>query len=131
MVQFHEFDPVLFPVKLWVVITDNEDVVNERFFAFPDDKKIDVDFEHVNACSIMVRNKETKKIGSLIVFSKREDITTKIIAHESTHSARDIWFHLGEEHTGFEADAYLVGWIAECCETVKNLKNDSDKEVVD
>jgi hypothetical protein len=129
-VQFHEFDPVLYPVKLWVAITDSQEIVNDRFYAFPDDKMIDVDFERVNACSIMVRNKQTRKIGSLIVFSGNEDITTKLIAHEATHSARDIWNHIGEEHTGHEADAYLVGWIAECCEIVKNFKDDTDKEVV-
>lgn len=62
------------------------------------------------------------------MFNPEKDVsigTIATIAHESTHAARLIWEHMGEGCTGVEADAYLVGWIASCCD--KALRDNFEK----
>lgn len=114
----HEFDPVLYPVKLYISITKNISWVNEKFCYYPLLKNIDFD-DSGEATTQLVKNKETGNIGVLIIFENKKQCTAKNIAHESTHAARRIWDRISENATGEEADAYLVGWIAECCWKVK------------
>lgn len=118
----HEFDPVIYPRKLWIVVTKDMSIITNNFL----DKNskgemiysgdIGSDF---HAITQKVTHKESRLHGSIIVFGNKAALTSKNIAHESTHAARQIWNELGEDVTGEEADAYLVGWIAECCEKVK------------
>ena len=50
------------------------------------------------------------------------DIET--IAHEAMHVGLDLFHELDIEYDGLhqEALAYLIGWVAKCCEQVKKLK---------
>jgi hypothetical protein len=116
----HQFDPVIYPRKLWIVVTRNIQCVKDRFF----DNKLkseivyeDISKFHATTCSVM--EKRTLLYGVIITFSGKDKMNMGNIAHEATHAARIIWDELGETSIGMEADAYLVGWIAECCEKVK------------
>jgi len=120
-VQFHQFDPVIYPVKIWIVITNNIDVINERFHAYPN-CRIEIDFKKFDAGSILVVNKETLDIGSLLIFDNKKSLKVQTLTHEAMHTARDIWQHLGEDEPGREAEAYLIGWITDCIWRVKNNK---------
>ena len=40
---FYEFDPVLYPMKLWVVVTNSEKILNDRFYLYPEEK-IEINF---------------------------------------------------------------------------------------
>lgn len=113
--MIHQFDPVIYPVKLWVVKTRSVEFIRDKFertsdAAFPELSK------NGGACSFncLVVLKETKKYGFMIVVTTEDEMSIGEIAHEATHMARFIWDHLGENSTGVEADAYLVGWIAGC-----------------
>lgn len=121
-VQIHQFDPVLYPFKLWIAITDDLKAISERFVDHPTGKEFGTESENMIAFTQNVQQKSDGLIGEIIVFKKRGDCSVKTIAHESTHAARLLWDHVGENATGMEADAYLVGWIAECCEKVKRNK---------
>ena len=119
--MIHEFDPVIYPIKLWVAT----------------DKRMLSEFEHMNGSEInpyisgvamctsynkVLVKKSTGKYGFLITIIKKRDVTVSVMAHESAHIARFIWEYLCEEYTGTEADAYLIGWIAGCIEKVKRNK---------
>lgn len=121
--QIHEFDPQIYPVKLWIVKNPTEDYIHDNFEE-ADGSKLNFNIKsHYAMCcytSVIVR-KGDKSFGVLI--STFHKPTTGFIAHESTHAARFIWDWLEEGETGREADAYLVGWIADCCEKV--IKNKS------
>lgn len=57
-----------------------------------------------------IQQKEPLLGGVLIRFQDLKAMTTETISHESTHAALEI----------FNYCAYLVGWIARCCDEVKN-----------
>ena len=116
----HQFDPVLYPFKLWVSITDDLETISERFIDHKSGKELSKDNpDKTMAFTQNVEQKSDCLIGAIIVFRRKGYCSMKIIAHEATHAARMLWDHVGEDCTGMEADAYLVGWIAECCEKVK------------
>jgi hypothetical protein len=117
--KIHEFDPAIYPVKLWVIKTPTKEFIDNNFVEFNGDNlNFEVSKNTVMNCyNQVVVNKNSQLLGILIsIFTKP---SYKYIAHESTHAARFIWNWLGEDNTGVEADAYLVGWIAECIEKVK------------
>jgi len=116
----YEFDPVIYPVKLWVSITDDLNEVSETFMDFHTRMGISSKFDSkLQAFIQVVERMNDGMVGIIAIFRSFEYCDTKTIAHESTHIARFLWDHLGENGTGIEADAYLVGWIAECIEKVK------------
>jgi len=116
----HEFDPVIYPVKIWVSISPNLEDLKIRFKEKYSGKELNLDeIGECEAFSYFVKLKETNKNGILISFSSKKYCHAGNITHESTHAAMDIFGHIEEKETGGEAYAYLVGWIAECCEKVK------------
>lgn len=123
-VQIHQFDPVIYPVKLWVVATTDFKSLSDRFCDAETKKDINTSFiDRHEAVTYYVQQKENPTYyGVLIATTSKSYLTTKLIAHESTHAADFIWQHTGERVSGDEANAYLVGWIAECCEKVKRNK---------
>jgi hypothetical protein len=122
-VKIHQFDPVIYPIKLWVVTKYNGDegALKERFVHILDRKELNFSIiKQHEALTYDVEEREDKYKGVLIVFSSSKYCKVKTMAHESTHAARSIWDHLGEgSGIGEEANAYLVGWVADCIERVK------------
>lgn len=127
MVKIHEFDPVLYPFKLWVsLFNDEEDDVkayDERFKDGHNGKPMqsEVILKNDGITYWVCEQDSNVKKGALIVINGKEAGTMKVIAHEATHAARFAWDFLGESPTGEEADAYLVGWIAKCVEEIVNM----------
>ena len=119
--KIYQFDPFIYPFKLWVAITSDFSILAEKFYQGYDKSELNTSFiENHEAATYIVQQKDGDKYyGSLIATTNKKYLTTKLIAHEATHSARDFWDHMNESVTGVETDAYLVGWIAECIEKVK------------
>jgi hypothetical protein len=121
--QIHQFDPVIYPVKLYVVKYPDENEINDKFYSIdelPINYKLSTAAE-ATTCKNIIRLKETNKYGVLITIYPGP-ISVGVIAHEATHAARVIWSWLTEDETGAEADAYLVGWISDCINQVKTNK---------
>ena len=121
-IQIHQFDPVIYPVKLFVVKNSTQEVIHENF-QLPNGDSLNTD-RHIGGYAFtynrIVENKKTAKWGVLIrLFGKQ---TASVMAHEATHAARVIWDWLGENITGAEADAYLVQWIVDCLDQVNRNK---------
>ena len=116
----HQFDPQIYPVKLWVSITSNLSAIEERFVDFPSGDRMELgETEDFRAFTQKVAQKEDGVIGVIVVFKLRKYCVISTISHEATHVARLVWEHLREGETGMEADAYLVGWICECIDKVR------------
>jgi hypothetical protein len=131
-VKIHEFDPEIYPLKLWIAITEKGEPLAERFKDATTGKELNIGFisKH-EAVTFYVQQKERPTYwGVLIVFAQRRYCSTKTICHEATHAARFMWDHIHETSTGEEADAYLVGWIANCIEIAKNFKNGKATDVI-
>ena len=122
MVQIHQFDPVIYPFELWVAVTDNIAVLNERFCRM-NGADLDTKLNDYKAVTYYVKEREGNLYkGALVVFTEERWMTIETIAHESVHVARRCWECIGEDILGEEADAYLVGWVAKCIREVKDGK---------
>lgn len=62
--------------------------------------------------------------GVLIRFENKAAMTVRNITHEAVHAALEIFDYVGARttHDNQEPFAYLVGWIADCCNKVKTDK---------
>jgi len=121
-VQIHQFDPIIYPVKLWIVTHPILDEIKKNFVEH-DEAPLSIGAKSSGVAqtySKIVINNNTNKYGILIVLYSK--ISVGQIAHEATHAARVVWDWLGEYSTGIEADAYLVGWVADCIDQVKTNK---------
>jgi len=119
MINIYEFDPAIYTQKLWVCVGENFDNLNGLFSDIDDETDIDFGkFENYEAVTINAIKKETKDFGVLIIF-KPKYIDCKTIAHEASHAAGYIFHHIGADMDCGEPTAYLIGWVADCCEKVK------------
>lgn len=126
MEKIYEFDPVIYPRKLWVIVTDKDNELEELF-----DMECDITgFANKNEAIVFPCSlKENGKKGVAVVFQKKKYMTIKNMAHESVHIASVIFLECGID-MGFtdgldEHYAYLIGWAASCCEKVKKGKVDN------
>ena len=116
----HEFDPIIYPFKLWISIANDTEYIKSKFLYYPQMKELNFKSKvEFNASVDTVMNRETNMIGFLICFNNFKACTTGIIAHEATHVSDRAWKHIGERKKASEANAYLVEWIVNCCEKVK------------
>lgn len=110
--KIHEFDPVIYPRKLWVAVST--DTFSDRFESEWDDTAI-VD---------CVRDK-LRNLGCILVrFESKNAITIANIAHESSHIAMNIFDYIGAkvDLANQETFSYLVGWVADCINQVRTGK---------
>ena len=118
----HEFNPVIYPYKIWITVSNNLDKACEMFnddvtgnpFVFTSKDK----YAAMALPSIKI---DGNYIGTLILFKSKKEMTIKNIAHESSHAAKQLFQHIGADVSEHEPFEYVVGWVAECCEKV--LKN--------
>lgn len=121
----HEFDPCVYPRKMWVVKGGTIAGIKERFDGIAD---TDEDVEDAGATTFRVNKKSNGKAGYLVWFPNASDINRiDWIAHESTHVALEFF-----RDTGCKVDvdnqeplAYLVDWVTECINIVRRTKDGS------
>lgn len=128
--KIHEFDPAIYPCRLWVSINLSFQDVSDKFYALNDEMdRINIvkDQWEMSNFTVARTHVVTEKygrhwIGVMVSINKPKMMTAKFIAHESCHCADFICEQFGISSRSFddgEAYAYLVGWIAECIEKVK------------
>jgi len=122
--KVHEFDPVIYPYMLWVVVdkTPNElpDMFNE--YTGKPIEFIDRDTGNLEAFTMPVINKKSKAYGVIIFLRSKRSMTFELIAHEASHAAKYMFEHIGADIKDHEPFEFAVGWIAGCCEKVKKNK---------
>lgn len=117
--RFAEFDPLIYPRKIWVAINVPTEHLNKTL-----DGIKDMD-ESINATAITTgRTIPDKKGGILIRFNKMEDVTASTVTHESIHAALFVFEYIDAvvNAENQEPFAYLAGWIADCIWRVKTGK---------
>lgn len=120
--KVHEFDPVIYPVKLWVLIAEDSDYLRSQFVYYPSKKTLQVEIpEDTDALVDTVMLKSNNEIGILITFRDFESCNTGTIVHEACHVADRFWKRIGERKKGSESNAYFIEWIVKCCEKAKSM----------
>lgn len=117
MTTIHEFDPKIYPRLLWVTYGCPTAVLKDVF----GDKARDMD-ESADAETVVCRRlKPDVRGGVLIRFENKAAMTAKNIAHEAVHAALDIFDYVNARISSDNQEpfAYLVGWIADCCQQVR------------
>lgn len=130
----YEFDPVIYPRKLWVCIGLDEAIIKEHFC----DKNAQELSFYANSAYWAITFDEvfrvdTKKKGELVVFHSKNDMRMGVIAHEASHVVDGIEEAIGMTH-GDEPSAYLFEWVCESinlarlgeCEPLK-FENEDNK----
>ena len=119
LMQIHQFDPVIYPFKLWVVVSKDLKTINESFTTL-DGNKVYFDVpDNTDAWVGHIPLKYDGLNGVLMVFENKKEMSVGNITHETNHALKVIWDYLGEDVKGEEANAYLAGLIAECVWKVK------------
>ena len=113
-----EFDPQIYPRKLWVSVGASTEELQEKFGK--DDIK-DFD-ESYYAETMAVQQREPLLGGVLVRFQDLKAMSTENIAHEAAHAAIEIFDYCDcrIDVDNQEPFSYLAGWIARCCDEVKN-----------
>jgi hypothetical protein len=122
--EIHEFDPVIYPYRLWIIVDKKPNTISDIFneYSGKSIEFIDRDTAGLAAFIMPVSRKEESEFGVIIFFRSKKIMSYELVAHESSHAAKYLFEHIGadiKEHEPFE---YTVGWIADCCEKVKKNK---------
>lgn len=128
---FREFDPVIYPIKVWVAVCPHHTDVMRRFYAIDEygqvadfTKEILADDFCTIATTFPVAAKKDRQGGLLVHIYRNNRLSTNYITHEAAHCAdffaEKLGLSTGKFHDG-EAYAYLLGWIAECIEKATKL----------
>lgn len=117
MTRIHEFDPKIYPRLLCVTYGCPTAVLKDMFGNEAQDMDKTANAETV----ICQRKKPNVRGGVLIRFENKNALTVKNIAHEAVHAALDIFDYVDARISSDNQEpfAYLVGWIADCCQQVK------------
>lgn len=115
-IKVHQFDPVIYPSLLWVMVGD--EVPKGRF------PQLDPLEENAIGQTESTNDEENNKNGVMVRFRNLKEMTACNIAHESVHVAAEMMRYVGGciEVNNQEPFAYLVGWAADCIEQVKKGK---------
>lgn len=113
-----EFNPQIYPRRLWVSVSASTEELQERFGN--DYIKDFDDSYYAETCA--VQQKEPLLGGVLIRFQDLKAMSLENIAHEAAHAAIEIFNYCDcrIDVENQEPFAYLVGWVAKCCDEVKN-----------
>lgn len=126
--RIHEFDPVIYPTRLWVAISPDFRSIDRDFYCLDnngevvDDPKKDYD-GHTSAIAttFLVAHRKSGWKGCLVAVWKRKECGAGICAHEGTHVVDWIDGELGLGGHSFddgEPRAYLTQWVANCIDRV-------------
>lgn len=122
--ELYMFEPEVYPFSLWVYIGNTDCGIQEHFDA-------PHEFDNLEAMTISAPYgafKHGTYSGYIVWFKDRNRMTVKNICHETTHVITRVWEFIGEDPVNSEPLAYLAGWVAERCWTVKQNKA-NDKRI--
>ena len=105
----------LYPIKLYVVCTEDLKGLFENFACIDEDESFDTNWrEDAAFVEYNIYDKTTNEKVILVAFRDFKQMTFGTIVHESNHVAQRMWQQIGEKTIGIEADSYLIEWVANC-----------------
>lgn len=122
--KIHQFNPVIYPRKLWVLKGGNSELI-KRHFSDTDKSELVIPKEIGDGFDGMVLQVESKDngcLGSLVWIANC--VTVSEVAHEASHVAMDILSEMGYklDAENQEPLSYMIGWVADCIWQVKTGK---------
>ena len=124
-VQIHQFDPVIYPYKIWVIINPTPNIISDTFTEYSGSNVIFTEEDgtsRMNAFVMMAKHKESKFYGSIVYFRSKKSMDYGLVSHESSHAAKQVFKHIGADILPDEPFEYMVEFIADCCNQVRTNK---------
>lgn len=115
--QIHQFEPTIYPRKLWVVKGGSfKDI--ERAFYIEECKDVEDMLKSCKAIAFRASIKYDGQLGVVVYLNHKMSVMD--IAHEALHVSSFILSDVGVKADFFndEAQAYLVGFSADCINQV-------------
>ena len=124
--KMFEFDPVIYPGRLWVSIDPSFDDIAKDFYLLDDNDEVCDELvvrslydKHAGsvATTFTVVHKESCWKGCLVAIWQKRNSGVGVCSHEATHVYDYFAQELGLECQGFsnsEPKAYFVQWVANC-----------------
>lgn len=121
--RIYEFNPVIYPTRLWVALSSiTIDEIDKTFDAICDDG-VGVSFKAnhkllgvgVDAKTYIVGHKKQNIIGCLVIIS--DSVQVKNLSHEADHCADYLFEEIGETERSYlhgEPYAYYQSWVFDC-----------------
>lgn len=134
--KIYEFDPLIYPTRVWVGVNVPYKDVSEKFYSILSDGSLD-DFSEAVANQEMspiatcypVRDKESGWRGIFCHIQRPKMTGVGVMAHEAEHIVCWICEMFGIQSATFddsEPRAYLIQWVAECINEVRNKKKNEE-----
>lgn len=124
--RIEKFDPVIYPRKVWVAKGGTKKNLTDIFDDMEGDQYIVSDEVVTSSCAITdeVMERSSGEYGIFVWLRKLNDVDTGLMAHEADHATNLIFKAIGArvDCTNDETHAYLVGFITNCIEKVRNGK---------
>lgn len=127
--MIYEFDPVIYPTKVWVGVDVSLKEIDKTFEAicedntgmlFSDSHRLpDTD---TDATTYIVGHKKQCMKGCLVII--KGDCQLKSLSHEACHCADYIFEEIGEDMRSYEHGepyAYYQSWVFECLLKIRGL----------
>lgn len=122
------FDPVIYPIKLRIVVGADAEYLNEMFVDLDADSLgVDGSFdEGYEAMSVRAGNRESGMKEVVILARDSSDEIVGLMCHEAFHATfayfRELKLHIDiyDSNNTEEAAAYLNSWINKCLVSVFN-----------
>lgn len=126
--DIYEFDPVIYPTRLWVCKKPNVEDVSKLFYPFNNYGEMVDSFGNVFeydggkfANTLIVGNKESRMRGSLVAIFQPNQCGAGVCAHEALHYIAYLSEQFDIPLGGFDKSeplAYLEQWATNCIDSV-------------
>lgn len=124
----YEFDPVIYPTRLWVCKKPNVEDISDMFYPFnTEGEQIDsfgdvfeYDFGRY-ANTMIVGNKDSRMRGCLVSIFLPNQCGAGVCAHEALHYVAYLREQFGIPLGNFDTSepmAYLIQWVTNCINMV-------------
>lgn len=112
--KIYKFDPIIYPYKLWIIITSNiEDIKN--VFLNRNKEEIQGNITTKGTTCDVISKNNLSEYGSVIIIKDIKHFTPDLIAHEAYHFVCSLFEYIEEKYPSEEVTAYLLGWAVKCC----------------
>jgi hypothetical protein len=130
MGKIYEFDPVIYPTRVWAAVNPTAKAMQGKFYFLNDDDevidKVDLnDYRDSIATTFSVTDKKSCWKGCLVCIWQPRQTGVGVIAHESGHCTDWLCDKFGIGGFSFkegEARQYYTQWVANCIEKVRRGK---------
>ena len=124
MRKIFEFNPVLFPTRVWVTTCTDVCVIARKFYALDDQGEVIEKFpgdtfndEKTVAQTTVVQDRKSGIDGCLVTIHRIADVTPGIMVHEANHCADWLCDQFGIYSCTFqtgETTSYYEQWVTDC-----------------